>query len=193
MKTLSHHVRVLATSAGVALLAATLGASDVAHMTLRDLVVRGDRIVRGTVLASTEGTLQAGGGTLPIVTYKIRVDQALKGDAAQGDVIEVRLFGAAKPKNSGAFRRAGMLKDLPQFRVGSDYLFVLTQPSAIGLSTTVGLGQGLFQLQGRPGQETAVNAANNLGLFIGVSGAPQAAGPVDYRTLVQHIKTLLSK
>jgi hypothetical protein len=193
MNTLSHRVRVLALGAALTLAAANLGASDVAHMTLRDLVGRADRIVRGTVLESTEGKIQAGGGSLPIVTYRIQVDQALKGAAGAGDIIEVRLLGVPKQAASGAFRRATMLKDLPQFRVRGNYLFVLTRPSAIGLSTTVGLGQGLFQVQGRPGAETAVNSANNLGLFIGVSDAPQAAGPVAYSTLVQQIKNLLSR
>jgi hypothetical protein len=193
MKRLCLRIRVLTITAALALLAVNLDASDVAHMTLRDLVSRADRIVRGTVLESTEGTLQAGGGNLPIVTYRIQVDQALKGAAAEGEIIEVRLFTAPKQASSGPFRRAAILKDLPQFRVGADYLFVLTQPSALGLSTTVGLGQGLFRVQGRPGEETAVNTANNLGLFIGLSGAPQAAGPVAYRTLVQQIQHLLSR
>ena len=34
---------------------------------MRDLVARGDRIVRGTVLAADEGTVTAGGDSLPVV------------------------------------------------------------------------------------------------------------------------------
>ena len=167
-------------------------ASNVLHMTLRDLVARGDRIVRGTVVAADEGTLSAGGGNIPVVTYRIRVDEALKGGVATGDVIEVRLLASMKQASSGTLRRAAILRDLPRFTVGRDYLFVLTRPSQIGLSTTVGLGQGLFELRGRPGQEQAVNEANNLGLLSGVPGA-SASGPVSYASLVKEIRSLVGR
>jgi hypothetical protein len=161
-------------------------------MTLRDLVARGDRIVRGTVLAADERTMSAGGGNLPIVSYRIRVDEAFKGSVSAGDVIEVSLLGSMKQASSGSLRRASPLRDLPKFSVGRDYLFVLTRPSQIGLSTTVGLGQGLFELRGRPGEELAVNEANNLGLFSGNPGAA-APGPVTYASLAKEIRTLLGR
>ena len=171
----------------------TAEASNVLHMTLRDLVARGDRIVRGTVLAADESTVSAGGGNLPTTTYRIRVDEALKGSVSAGDVIEVRLLASMKQASSGSLRRATPLRDLPKFSVGRDYLFVLTRPSQVGLSTTVGLGQGLFELRGRPGQELAVNEANNLGLFNGIQGAPASGGPVAYALLVKEIHTLLGR
>ena len=171
----------------------TAEASNVLHMTLRDLVARGDRIVRGTVLTADESTVSAGGGNLPTTTYRIRVDEALKGSASAGEVIEVRLLASMKQASSGSLRRANPLRDLPKFSVGRDYLFVLTRPSQVGLSTTVGLGQGLFQLSGRPGQELAVNEANNLGLFNGIQGAPAGPGPVAYASLVKEIHTLLGR
>jgi hypothetical protein len=185
---------VAAAAAALALLVTvTADAANVRYMNLRDLVARADRIVRGTVVASDEGTVQAGGGTLPIVTYRIRVDEALKGAGNGGETIEVRLLGRIKEVKAGALRRGPVFRDLPQFAVGSDYLFVLTRPSAIGLSTTVGLGQGLFQLQGRRGTELAVNEANNLGLFTGLTGAPAASGPVSYAELAKQIRSLVSR
>jgi hypothetical protein len=182
-----------AMTAGITLCALVAAeASNVLHMTLRDLVARGDRIVRGTVVAAEEGTLSAGGGNIPIVTYRIRVNETLKGSVGSGDVIEVRLLASMKQVTSGKLRRAALLRDLPRFAVGRDYLFVLTRPSQIGLSTTVGLGQGLFELRGRPGQEQAVNEANNLGLLAGVPGAA-ASGPVAYASLVKEIRTLVGR
>jgi hypothetical protein len=178
----------------IALFTITADASNVRYMNLRDMVARADRIVRGTVVDSEEGALEAGGGVLPIVTYRIRVEEALKGAAEPGQTIDVRLLGRMKqPSAPGALRRGPVFKDLPQFRVGSDYLFVLTRPSAIGLSTTVGLGQGLFQVRGRRGAELAVNDANNLGLFNGLPSAPQASGPVAYTELVKQIQTLVTR
>ena len=35
---------------------------------------------------------------------------------------------------------------MPQLAVGRTYLVFTTQPSEIGLSTTVGLGQGAFRI-----------------------------------------------
>jgi hypothetical protein len=181
-------------TAGITLCALVAAeASNVTHMTLRDLVARGDRIIRGTVVAAEEGTVSAGGGNIPIVTYRIRVDEALKGNVAGGDVIEVRLLASTKQVSSGSQRRATLLRDLPRFAVGRDYLFVLTRPSRIGLSTTVGLGQGLFELRGRPGQEQAVNEANNLGLFSGIQSAPASPGPVAYASLAKQIRTLVGR
>jgi hypothetical protein len=172
--------------------AAALEASNVVHMTLRDLVTRADRIVRGTVLQADESTVVAGGGNLPIVIYRIRVDEVLKGSIGTGDVLVVRMVGLPKPLTSGPYRRANLLRDLPQFAVGRDYLFALTRPSQIGLSTTVGLGQGLFQLRGRPGQELAVNEANNLGL-LETRGVRRAPGPLPYAALVKEINSILGK
>lgn len=173
--------------------AAATNAADVIHMTLSDLVARGDRIVRGTVIAADEGTQPAGGGNLPIITYKIRVDEALKGAVSEGDVIEVRLLASMKQAPSGPSRHFSVLRDLPRFALNRDYLFVLTRPSRIGLSTTVGLKQGLFELRGRPGQELAVNESNNLGLFNGLQGAPATPGPVSYASLAKHIRSIVAR
>ena len=168
-------------------------ASNVRHMNLRDLVSGADRIVRGVVLESNEATVDIGGGSLPIVVYRIRVDEALKGSAQAGQVIEVRLLGQPKQRASGAYQRASLLRDLPRFAAGHDYLFVLTRPSAIGLSTTVGLAQGIFELRGRPGQETAVNGANNVGLFSGMAQSAAANGPLSYAQLSREIRALLGR
>jgi hypothetical protein len=193
MRIPSPRLAASAVAAAAVLLAVAADASNVRYMNLRDLVARADRIVRGTVVGSEEGTVSAGGGAIPIVTYRIKVEQTLKGSAGDGETIEVRLLGRLKQATAGPLRRGPIFRDLPRFTVGSDYLFVLTRPSAIGLSTTVGLGQGLFQLQGRRGAELAVNEANNLGLFSGVASAAKASGPVPYAELVKQIQSLVTR
>ena len=60
-------------------------------------------------------------------------------------------------ETSATVRQLSVLPELPRLQVGSDYLLITTPPSTIGLSITVGLGQGLFQLSGKPGQELAIN------------------------------------
>ncbi|HSG40426.1 MAG TPA: hypothetical protein VLE27_12370, partial [Thermoanaerobaculia bacterium] len=88
--------------------------------------------------------------------------------------------------------------ELPRLQVGQDYLLLTTAPSAVGLSTTVGLGQGRFGLQGKPGQEVAVNDNRNLGLFRGMAtagakSAEQPEGPVPYATLATIIRDIVSQ
>jgi hypothetical protein len=185
-------LRLIAAAIAI-LFSATAYAANVRYMNLRDLVARADRIVRGTVTASDEGTVVAGGGAIPIVTYRIRVEESLKGSASAGETIEVRLLGHLKQPARRSARLGPYFNDLPQFRVGGDYLFVLTRPSAIGLSTTVGLRQGLFEVRGRRGSEQAVNGADNVGLLSGTSVASRAAGPVAYGELVKQIQSMVGR
>ena len=50
---------------GIMMRRRTAEAADDTPPTLRDLVARGDRIVRGKVIAADEGTVAGGGGNLP--------------------------------------------------------------------------------------------------------------------------------
>lgn len=174
-------------------------AATVRHMNLEQLVVNAHQAYRGTVLTIKEGTVQAGGIELPTVTYKIRVDEAFKGTFQEVKgltIAAVTMVGKLKQAEGAGARHVPALPELPKLQVGQDYLLLTTQPSAIGLSTTVGLGQGSFQLRGKPGQETAVNGNNNLGLFLGmnnsVAATPgQSGGPVPYSTLAGMIRNIV--
>lgn len=158
-----------------------LTATNVLQMNLQEMVDRSERIFRGTVLDAKEGTLAAGGGELPVVTYRIRVDEAFKGtfEEVKGlQIAEVKMLGKLKPAGSAsAVRAATSVPDLPRLVVGQEYLLLTTPRSAIGLSTTVGLGQGLFQISGKPGQEIVINGNRNYGLFRDMPGGPTTGGP----------------
>jgi hypothetical protein len=76
------------------------------------------------------------------------------------------------------------LPELPELGVGEDYVLFTTKPSAVGLSTTVGLGQGAFKLfVSEDGEELAANELNNAGLF---------NGPVTYTQLASAIRAELN-
>jgi hypothetical protein len=62
-----------------------------------------------------------------------------------------------------------------------------TPPSSIGLSTTVGLGQGAFKVFAANGGMAAVNEFNNAGL--GLNGD----GPIAYSVLSAKINALLGQ
>ena len=178
----------------------TAQAATVLQMNLEQMVGRADRVFRGTVLDIREGTVQAGGAELPVVTYRVRVEDSFKGtfDQVKGmQVAEIRMLGKLKSGSSSAQAHSpAPLIDLPRLEVGRDYLLLVTPHSSIGLSTTVGLGQGCFQVTGKPGQELAVNLNQNLGLLNGMGGSSLAAnepakGPLPYSVLADLIRGIV--
>lgn len=192
-------------AAAVLAVSLPLSAATVVQLNLEQMVDRSDKIFRGTVLDAREGTVDAGGGKLPVVTYRIRVDDEIKGTFQEVKgvrIAEVRMLGKLKPAAASAGVRAvSPLSELPRLQVGQDYLLLLTPESAIGLSNTVGLGQGRFELKGKPGQEVAVNENQNRGLFrgMGTSGpgggvdSPGGEGPLPYSALANLIRNIVGQ
>ena len=149
------------------------------QMNLAELVQRADRIYRGTVVSATNGTVAVGGGQLPIVTYRLQVAEVIRGDVETMKGVrltELKMIGKVATVRRGSLRSASPLPEMPQLTVGETYLVLTTRPSAIGLSTTVGLGQGLFRIAGVGKDEIAINQLNNSGLFRDMV-PPSAAAP----------------
>ena len=186
----------LAPAAMAVLSALPAGAATVQQMNLAELVGNADKIIRGTIIDMRPSSVEIGGGQLPTVIYTIRVDEAFKGtfDEAKGvAVTEVQMVGELKPLVVDNVRRLSILPELPKFQIGHDYLILTTPPSPFGLSTTVGLGQGAFQLTGKAGAEVATNEFNNIGLFRGMNVSVQGGGAVAYADLAAQIRTLLGQ
>ncbi len=167
--------------ATLALLLGSLAAHAgmVRQFAMTDLVGNADKVFRGTVLSAERGSVDAGGGELPTITYVVRVDESISGRFESGKGgLEVSLTMLASPKaevTSGDYQRAAIADINPHLEVGKEYVLFTTQPSRIGLSTTVGLDQGLFRIYTGPnGEEMAANALENAGLF---------NGPVSYADL----------
>lgn len=163
------------------------GATMLMHLDLAALTDRADRIFRGTVIDVEQSTVQAGGSELPMVIYRLRVEESLKGDAdvVKGDeaYVEIHMVGSIKEATQeGDLARFDMFRDVPRLMMGHDYLLFTTKPSAIGLSTAVGLGQGAFFVYSQNKQDWAVNEFDNMGLGVGAGGA------VAYADLVAAIK-----
>jgi len=149
------------------------------------MVDRAGKIFRGTVVDFQPGTTTAGGGSLSTVTYTFRVEHSFKGSFSEKDGVtyaEVTFLGSVKnAPQKGQYRKLSALPDPPKLSVGGDYLLILTPESRIGLSTTVGLGQGSFEIFEADKQEWAKNEFNNAGLF---------DGPVRYSDLASRIETI---
>jgi hypothetical protein len=184
---------VLAAGALCVLLAVSqAGATMLLQMDLGELVQRSDRIFRGTVIDVEQSSVAAGGGELPMVVYRLRVEEMLKGEAdvVKGDeaYVEIRMVGSIKDERPvNGLQRFSNFRDVPRLTMGSDYLLLTTPPSELGLSTTVGLGQGTFSVVRRDKTDYAVNQYDNLGLGIDGDGA------VPYADLVAEIKGLMGR
>jgi hypothetical protein len=190
--------RHLVTAAGALLLASPASATTLAQMNLADLAGRADKIFRGTVLSVTPGTVKAGGGDLPILVYRLRVDEGFKGDFGEGkekNLLEVRMVGEPKAAPGASPRRFTPWRDVPRLERGEEYVLFTTPPSRIGLSTTVGLGQGAFRILDAGKEEQAVNAFGNVGLGRGMPRAPfrTGSGPVPYAELARAIRAVLGE
>ena len=161
-----------------ALLALPTHATMVKRMGLDEMVQAAGLIFRGTVVDTVKGSITTSGRSIPTITYQIRVSERFKGNfpaASGGDVI--------------VSIRSVDLKaiELPRLEDGEEYLLMTTMPSPAGLSTVVGLGQGVFRVYGSPNAELAVNALENRGLAAGLRG------PARYDDLTNRIRSALRK
>jgi hypothetical protein len=185
---------VLLGSGGQAATAARSGAEPLRHtaslqfFTLSDMTANADKIFRGTVIDFNPTTVAAGGAELPAVTYHLRVEQSFKGEFPTKDdvqYLEITMVGSIKAAPAqGSLKQLSALPAPPRLEVGGDYLLMTTAQSPIGLSTTVGLGQGSFQIYTLDKQEWAKNEFNNAGLF---------DGPVAYDELAAQIQQLVGE
>ena len=171
----------------------TLDASTVRQFNLGEMTNNADKIFRGTVTQIKTGTVLAGGGELPTVTYTIRVNDTLKGDTSAednklGNVVKLTMLGTLKaaPAKNG-IRFVGGFK-APVLERGQEYLLFTTPQSSLGLSMTVGLGQGLFRFVY---DNQVINDAKNAGLFRDMDNSDMPErGAIPYSLLSQRIRTM---
>ena len=154
----------------------------VAQMNLEQMVTQSERIFLGTVIDVSEIRVSVGGGELPAVTYKIRVNDDFKGEfeTVKGvKIAEVTMIGSLKNLADGHHPIAGF----PMLKVGEEYLLMVAEPGPTGLTSTMGLGQGCFSFLGKGDDKLAINGANNVGLFRGMPQAVPDGKPVPYTDL----------
>jgi hypothetical protein len=180
------------------------GAGMILKMNLSQLTERADAIFRGHVLSAEPGKISIGGGTLPTVTYRLRVDEAFKGEFEAKEnaapEVEITMLGTFKAaiRSGSQTHLSSSLPEVPKLRVGESYVLFTTAPGKSGLRSPVGLGQGSFRIYaGANKTELAVNELNNLGLFDGGVSTQRAEagtqGPVTYTRLAVAILAELGK
>ena len=164
-------------------------ATTVLQMNLNQLTANAAGIYRGTVLDIQQTTIQAGGGTLPALHYRVKVSEVFKGQVPtikDVQIAEFKILGNVKDMNQG---RA--LPGFPVMQSGQEYLFFVAETGPIGLTQLMGLGQGCFTFSKAGADEMVVNAFDNHGLFAGMAGSMPASGPVAYSEVSALIRAQL--
>lgn len=173
-----------------ALTADTVNAATAMQMNLAQMINNSDKVFVGTVIGVTESRVQAGGGELPAITYRFQVSDTFKGDFDEIKGVkytEVTMLGTIK----NIKERKHPISDFPLLQEGEEYLLVVAPAGPIGLTTTMGLGQGSFTLTGGTDNKVALNGANNVGLFSGMNvGFPDGVG-IPYNDLAALIRDIV--
>ena len=170
--------------------ATALQASTVAQMNLEQMVTNSERVFVGTIIDVTESRRQIGGGEVPAVTYKIRVSDTFKGDFEEikGELYtEVTMLGSLKHLAAGRHP----ITDFPMLAIGGEYLLMVAPAGPIGLTATMGVGQGCFTLSGDESDKVALNGANNVGLFSGMQVGFTGGEPISYGALSSLINDIV--
>lgn len=177
--------------------------TSVLQMNLEEMTPRADTIFRGTLIDVEGASISFGGGNIPILTYKYRVDEVFKGqvNTVKGvQIAEVKMLGTLDKQRAGK----RIIESFPLYAIGEDYLMFVAPAGITGLTTTMGLGQGSFHIYSAGKQEMAVNEHNNINIFAApntqqrsvqsaAAGTGNDEGPISYRALADHIKTLTAQ
>ena len=131
-----------------------LGAASVERINLFDMVRVADRIFWGRCLQAEPGREPSTG--LPVTTYTFEVLRGLKGAQANESIRFRQLSGGP----------AGGIRGLPEFSPGQEILLFLYPDSRLGLTSPVGLAQGMFRVgKGGRGGQAVLNRVGNANLL----------------------------
>lgn len=160
-------------------------ATTVLQMNLDQLTDGAETIVRGAIIEVERTIVEAAGGQLPALRYRVEVSEVLKGDVpAVKDIQLLEFMMLDKPK--------AVLPGLPVLNAGEEYLLFVAPAGPIGLTSTMGLTQGYFTFVKSSETEMIVNGANNVGLFSDMDTAvAQSKGPVSYAEVARLVRAQL--
>jgi len=129
---------------------------------LSEMVASADRVFYGQCLSAETGTEPSTG--LQVRSYRFRVFDGLKGVGPGETVVVRQLAGAA----GGPLNVPGMIR----YQKGQMVLLFLHKNSRLGLTSPVGMNQGLFRAKRRgDGELGFVNAVSNRNLTHNLSAS----------------------
>ena len=143
-----------------------------------DLVANSELILRGTVSKVSDGIDERG---IPYTEVTLHVADAIRGQVS-GDYT-FRQFGLLKPRDMGNGKVNLMVTPAgwASYTKGEETILFLNKKAAwTGLQTTVGLGQGKFNVS----MAGATNQSNNAGLFKNVVIDQSSLGTREKRAML---------
>lgn len=127
---------------------------------LEEMTIAADRILVGRLTDSEEGHIDVAGGTLPVTSYTFVVEDVLEGEV--GSSLTIRHIGHRTTKSS-IFDQS-----MPDYRENETVMLFLHADSEYGLTSPVGLGQGVFRVKtDGPAKMAVMNERRNKGLLKG--------------------------
>jgi hypothetical protein len=164
-------------AAGVALSGGSARAMMLKPTNLVNLLQDSEVILVGTVSDVTDGI---GAMELPYTEVTITVEETLRGGNAETYSFRQVGLKADRPADDSTRTMMAAPEGMPKYEIGDHVLlFMGPQATLTGLRTTVGLGEGKFEI----GADRAENEYANAGLFTNVSLDAGLATPNDTRML----------
>ena len=143
----------------LAVTASLLQGATVRVVNLVEMIALADRIFVGQCVSREQKTLES--GRFQIVEYVIRAEHGIKG-VNTGQEVVVRQFGPIDSQ---------VIPGIPSYQKGKKMLIFLYGDSRLGLTSPVGLGQGIFYLEkSAEGDVGVVNSLKNRNLIYGLDG-----------------------
>ena len=196
---LSNNVRRYGLWSCLVFLATTtiMSATSLRVVNLSEMVDSSNRVFRGLCIAVREGTLSNG---LPIFQYRFLVSEGIKGTFDGEEIIfrQLRTVGAGSKKGVG-------ILGLPTYRKGQEAVLFLAADSGIGLTSPIGLSQGVFSVRvDDRGRAIVLNGFRNQNLLrdlgatrllkMGLKNSEivglQARGPIRMKTLSKAVRRI---
>ncbi|MFQ5740744.1 MAG: hypothetical protein ACE5JX_17210 [Acidobacteriota bacterium] len=136
-------------------------ATSVRTVNMADMVRYADRVFRGRCLSVTRTDAVAGFAALE---YTFEIVEGIKG-VRTGDTIVFRQVQSGRGT-------LGAIPGIPHYQSGQEIVLFLHADSRIGLTSPVGLSQGVFRLRrGDKGEISVLNGLGNRNLGLALASA----------------------
>jgi hypothetical protein len=117
-------------------------------------------VVRARVIESSGSIVTSSGGSMIYTHYKLAVSETWKGAV----VSEVMLPGGDVNGQKQTF------PGVPQLRVGGEYILFLWKSPSTGITHTIGLTQGIFEVTAQPDGSSVVSRRQSGELMLDATG-----------------------
>lgn len=188
-------------------------------MNLEDLATRAPRIVAGLCTSRNKGKVVVGtnGGNLAYTEYTFRVTDVIKGKVGDPLIIRQVNLGRKPMSEAQGSEETTALQPvprnplpLPDYQPGQEVFLFLTEDSKLGLTSPLGIQQGVFDIETARGEKLVSSRVSNTTLLRGISperkaalglfarrdpipprkAAETTAGPFGYEAFVSLVKEL---